>query len=146
MKKTDIVFPENDPRYNSLASGLVFDNSCGNASTLQNKSSLWVVQDTPKPGRVFLRLCNIATTNIDGLDNVGLVTKPYKVKGQLYSAMLPEMLSEAVPEETNLYMNSLILWQLSLSNLIQVIGKIYYFMDVKCNIDNRIKNDEKTVA
>lgn len=136
-----------EAKFNDLSSELCFDNCDGHASVLSNKSSIWIVSNEwDKTKERIMRLCNVCTSNVDGVDDLAVVHEDYKYKGQLYTAYLPLALCEVEPKETVMYMNSLILEQLSHSNLIQVGGMVYYFMDVRCWIDNRITNSEKTVT
>ncbi len=126
--------------YNDMRSPLVYDNAGGNASEVCNKTSVWLGS-----GRVLLRLCNISTTNVDGVDEIGLFLKDYEAKGILHSVMLPLMMCKAFPKEANMYMNPVMFHAITHSKLIQVKDGEYYYMDVHCNIDSSIKNNEKPI-
>lgn len=138
--KIDFSELSKKPEFNTLINALVYDNSCGNASALDNKTSIWCVC-----GEKIFRICNIATTNVDGVDNVGLYGRAYEVKGNLYDPSLPRILCEVDPGKTVLFMNPLTLHNLSCAALVMVVKDKYFFMGAECRADNSIKNDEKTV-
>ncbi len=140
MKNIDFNKLMMKAEYNTLTSNYCYDNCNGNSSMIENKSSLWAVC-----GNRVLRLCNIATSNCDNVDDFPLVVTHVEFNKEAFYSVLPDMLSEVEPKKTKLYMNTIVLQQLSVSELFTVVEDKYHYMAAECIIDNSIKNNEKTV-
>lgn len=110
-----------DPRFNTLTSGLVWDNAGGNASTLENKTSIWVVS-----GATIVRICNIAMSEVDDIDDKWL--EVYLVRDVLESIPIR-------PNESKLLCMSELLAK-------QVKNKLFGASVYPCH---NIKNNEKVV-
>ncbi len=128
---------ENYPRikdeypYNSLRSPEVWDNAMGNASIVNNKTSIWITCE----GEI-LRICNISMDNVDGIDEISI-----------QKDILSSALEKINIDETTLYMNTGLLCIMVKEGLVEMREDgAFYFDKAICRIDKGIKNNEKTVS
>lgn len=105
--------------FNTLSSESVWDNAGGNASILENKTSVWIVCN-----EVTLRICNIAVREIDGIDDLSVC---FFVIHQALSSIVS-------PQGIKLYMSELLASQ---------VKPMLYGIPVEA--DKTIKNNEKPV-
>jgi hypothetical protein len=144
-EKPDFEVLKKLPLYNTLASCFLFDNSGGIASHTQNKTSIWLVSGG-EGGEAIYRVCNISTTNIDGTNEIGLVTCGYQDgKSRIHSPVLPSAVRMVAPKHTDMYLNSWALQQLGWADMFSQTGEIGEFMGCRCVIDNSIPNNEDIV-